>query len=180
YAQDSLQLTKRLHLDFGVRYDLELQPEGVHKDTNNVAPRFGFAYTPSDDGRTVIRGGAGVYYQPLFTATAFGAKVLGRDKQITNILISASPELTPVAPNSICGQAGVPPSFCFFNQLISRGLLTIPSTWTIPESAYQTLAGLTRETSANRLTLRLDDNALNAYSIQSSLGVERQLGGDWS
>ncbi|MGH9768650.1 MAG: carboxypeptidase regulatory-like domain-containing protein [Blastocatellia bacterium] len=180
YAQDSVELTRRLHFDFGVRYDLELQPEGVHKDINNFAPRFGFAYTPSDDGKTVIRGGVGVYYQPLFTATAFGAKVLGRDKQITNILISASPELTPVAPNSVCGQAGGLPSFCFFNQLISRGLLTIPSTGTIPESAYQTLAGLTRESSSNRLTVRLDDNALNAYSLQSSLGVERQIGGDWS
>ena len=33
-----------------------------HDDSNNLAPRFGFAYAPTKRGRTVIRGGAGVFY----------------------------------------------------------------------------------------------------------------------
>jgi hypothetical protein len=33
-----------------------------HDDANNFAPRFGFAYAPTKRGRTVIRGGAGVFY----------------------------------------------------------------------------------------------------------------------
>src|SRR5207248_1492507 len=31
-----------------------------------------------------------------------------------------------------------------------------------------------------KLTVRLEDNARSAYSIQSSLGVERQIGQDWT
>src|SRR5262249_29972376 len=80
YWQDSTQIARSLHLDFGVRYDYELQPEGVHRDPNNIAPRFGLAYLPSRDGKTVIRAGGGVYFQPLYTATAFSARILGKNQ----------------------------------------------------------------------------------------------------
>ena len=36
-----------------------------YSDLNNVVPRFGFAYRPSVSGRTVIRGGYGIYIDDL-------------------------------------------------------------------------------------------------------------------
>lgn len=37
-------------------------------DPNNVAPRIGFAYSPLDSGRMVVRGGYGIYYSRPSTA----------------------------------------------------------------------------------------------------------------
>jgi hypothetical protein len=38
-------------------------------DAVNIGPRFGFAWTADEDGRTVFRGGAGVMYSPLIWGT---------------------------------------------------------------------------------------------------------------
>ncbi|MBO0862187.1 MAG: hypothetical protein J2P21_27565, partial [Chloracidobacterium sp.] len=82
-----------------------------------------------------------------------------------------------------CGQQaanGAPPSFCFYQQLVAQGILTVPATSTIPQSAYSNLLGLTSATNANRLLVRLDPNAVNGYSAQASIGVDHQLGHDWN
>jgi hypothetical protein len=72
WAQDDWQITDRLTLNLGVRYDLALgifandisfppfQEAGRPDDYNNVQPRIGFVYRLND--RTVIRGGSGLYY----------------------------------------------------------------------------------------------------------------------
>jgi hypothetical protein len=40
-------------------------PRGTYYNTlNNFAPRAGFAYRLTNDGKTSLRGGAGIYYQP--------------------------------------------------------------------------------------------------------------------
>src|SRR5262249_20467045 len=125
-------------------------------------------------------GGAGLYYQSLYSGTAFISKILGGG-QISNILVTANPALTPIDPNSPCGQSGVAPSFCFYQQLVSNGLLSFSSPkGIIPEAAYASLLGLNRQTSTNRLVLRLADNAVNPYSFQGSIGVDHQFGSDLS
>jgi hypothetical protein len=183
YFQDSFGVSPSLHLDLGLRYDYEAQPEGIHRDNNNWGPRFGFAWSPGSSRKTVIRGGAGAYFQPLFTAAAFAAKVLGKDQQITSLFVSADPRQTPIAPTSSCGAAIGPagqPSFCFFQQLVATGILQIPNKAEIPESAWQSMLGITRTTSTNKVVQRVDDGIVNPYNIQGSLGVDRQLGEDWN
>ena len=66
YAQDSWSVGSRLTLQYGARYDYESIVGDV-----DVSPRGSFTLTPAADGRTVIRGGAGLFYNavPLNVAT---------------------------------------------------------------------------------------------------------------
>jgi len=57
FAQDEIRLRPNLSVDLGVRYDWQ----NYFHDNNNVAPRLSFAYAPGTGGRTVIRGGAGIF-----------------------------------------------------------------------------------------------------------------------
>jgi outer membrane receptor protein involved in Fe transport len=58
FVQDEIRVRPNLSVVFGLRYDWQ---EYFH-DNNNVAPRASFAFAPAKDGATVIRGGAGLFY----------------------------------------------------------------------------------------------------------------------
>lgn len=60
YFQDKWSLNDRLTIDYGARFDRD-----TIADESNFAPRIGFAYLPIADGRTVIRGGVGLFYDKI-------------------------------------------------------------------------------------------------------------------
>src|SRR5215510_2518928 len=86
FFQDDWRITSRLILNLGLRYEYTTPISEGHNqfanfdaergllqlgknsdrmwngDKNNFAPRFGFAYDVSGNGRTVVRGGANVIY----------------------------------------------------------------------------------------------------------------------
>ena len=89
YVQDSWEVTKRLNLNFGLRYEYfgpfhsdrkdianfipgkGFVVQGVNadsvfpRDRNNFAPRIGFAYRMGGRGDLVLRGGLGVFYDQI-------------------------------------------------------------------------------------------------------------------
>lgn len=89
FAQDDFRVTQRLTLNLGIRWDILTWPTEVQNrqanfdlntgalviagsngaprtlisnDYNNFGPRLGFAYQLTSDGKTVIRGGYGLFY----------------------------------------------------------------------------------------------------------------------
>jgi outer membrane receptor protein involved in Fe transport len=65
FVQDEWRVTSRLMIDAGLRYDVQQLPSLVHTDRNNISPRIGAAWDIRGDGRSVLRGAAGLYYDPI-------------------------------------------------------------------------------------------------------------------
>jgi outer membrane receptor protein involved in Fe transport len=59
FVEGNIRLKSNLSVSMGIRYYWQ---NYFHDDPNNFAPRFGFAYAPSQNSKTVIRGGAGTFY----------------------------------------------------------------------------------------------------------------------
>lgn len=58
FIQDEFKLRPNLQLSIGVRYDWQ----NYFHDNNNVAPRVSLAWAPGKSRKTVLRGGAGMFY----------------------------------------------------------------------------------------------------------------------
>ncbi|HZS45234.1 MAG TPA: carboxypeptidase regulatory-like domain-containing protein [Blastocatellia bacterium] len=58
FVQDDFRYRPNLMVSFGMRYDWQ----NYFHDNNNFAPRLSFAYSPGKSQKTVIRGGAGIFY----------------------------------------------------------------------------------------------------------------------
>jgi len=97
YLQDDLTVHPRFTLNLGVRYEFYTVPNDVNErdsslrnvasdpeftvgdifrnpSLKNLGPRVGFAWDVSGDGRTAVRGGAGVYYD---TEGPFNSALIG-------------------------------------------------------------------------------------------------------
>ncbi len=67
FVQDEFKALPNLQISVGLRYDWQ----NYFHDNNNFSPRVSFAYAPGKGRQTVIRGGAGMFYdrtgpQPIF------------------------------------------------------------------------------------------------------------------
>ena len=171
YLQDKWQITPRLTVSLGARYELEIIPVNERGNTkfasssdypvdrNNIAPRTGFAYMLDEDGKSVIRGGWGVFFQRTLFNTTSAYSLSGIYSDSFTVTFPANNR----DPGPSAGRLPTDPMLLSFPN-VNRALLD----QMFPAGTLQKNAG----------TVRLDDpNRRNPYTHQFSLGYERQLGG---
>ncbi len=158
YAQDNIRVNRKLTLNLGLRYDVEFQPPPVHRDYNNFAPRIGFSFNAAN--HTVVRGGYGIYYAPIFEAVGFIARVLD-GTQISEVLV----------PLTGLPQIGI--------------TATSAQVWGLAQTQGILGKRVIAATDIAKLGLRpgvtpavistVDKNIVNPYSQQGSFGIEREI-----
>jgi hypothetical protein len=127
FVQDDWRMAPDFKLLYGVRYDLYDYPSAdsaspfefnrdYPTDTNNIGPRVGFAWTPFEDKRTVIRGSSGIMYdQPLLAAYEQAFQNSGAPSRF-QVTLNPTSAGAPAFPGTL---ADPPPGFTLPTQSIS-------------------------------------------------------------
>ncbi|HMD30517.1 MAG TPA: TonB-dependent receptor, partial [Candidatus Acidoferrales bacterium] len=128
FAQDSWRITPRFTLNYGLRYDIEFTPtftpfgganglnaaaeknlnvlEGIPVDDTAFQPRLGIAWDPKGDGKTVIRAGAGIFYDHPLLAIAFDSTTADGARSSQLISGGGAPSACGIFPSSVVSVCG--------------------------------------------------------------------------
>jgi hypothetical protein len=158
FVQDDYKVRSDLTVNLGLRYEQQTFTDS----RKGFAPRVGFSYNIKGDGKTVLRGGFGIYYSQIVDNSQANYALTGPTGVFN---YTASP-----------GQAGFPTS------VAAAPLPAFPSSAVAPlrslyirpgQSAY-----LNQFFPTNTL-IGYPNVLLNPYSEQWTFGIERRLKPDW-
>src|SRR6266478_2664233 len=227
FLQDSWRLSDHLTLNYGVRYDVEISPlfaplpginaaaeqalgvvEGIPRDHNNVAPRFGLAWDPAGNGKTVVRAGYGIFYDHPLLAVAFDSATADGGRSTQLLSGGGTPSACgllpfpagPTPPPGYCGGGADSPgnlngSSIFQGVLNANSIyLAIPTSLTLGyqpnQQRFDPFAAGSLFANQNYLnagfplgvlpfTLPVGKNFVYGYAQQANLTIERQISKTW-
>jgi hypothetical protein len=165
YGQDIWKIRPNFTLTYGARYFLDNPQFFGESDRNNIQPRVGFSWLPWKDGKTVVRGGYGIYTGQV-------------DGQIVNVVNELNGRGTPsniniVLATATSGALGLPTSFAVYQRLLSQGII---GSRTIVASDLAQFGVTPGPGKPLEVRFRREPNFENPYSEQASLAVQRDLG----
>ncbi|HEY4905094.1 MAG TPA: TonB-dependent receptor [Candidatus Sulfotelmatobacter sp.] len=97
FVEDNVKLSSRLTANLGLRYEWQ----SVTDDRNNFAPRLGLAWDVRGDGKTVVRAGAGIFYDQYYMYIMRRFTTLGPNAPQQTITIPYGTAGFPTFPNSL-------------------------------------------------------------------------------
>jgi Carboxypeptidase regulatory-like domain len=158
FVQDDFRARNDLTLNIGLRYEQQTFTDS----RKNFAPRVGFAYNWRGQGKTVIRGGFGIYYSQVV------------DNSEANYALSG--------PTGVFNYTATPGLVGFPTSVADVPLPAFPPGAVAPIRTIYLRPG--RAAYYNQFLPVADligypDALLNPYSQQWTLGVERQIAKGW-
>jgi hypothetical protein len=147
FIQDSWQQSKRFTLNYGLRYDLELNPKqeasGVPfgNDYNNLGPRAAVSYDLTDKGRTYLKLNSGMYYDRLWNNYTNNLYSLKDHETRASYTWTPATSGAPIYPAVF---ATPPPNL----PAAAHNVILMPSDVQVPDS-WQTVATLEQSVNPN-------------------------------
>jgi hypothetical protein len=196
YSQDSWRLHPRLTLNYGLgwnidrnlNYDLSkpallapiLGPDGLgptRKQWKNFSPVLGLAWTPSSNGKTVIRAGAGIFYDFLFPFLLDTERALLGPPGLGQLTVTGSSIACPLSP--VC-PPGTRLDFKSPTLFTGAGLMAILPA--VRAELLQKLGNTDRSVQAIQVTKTGTLNAAHVPSpsaLHVNLGLQREIARDF-
>jgi Carboxypeptidase regulatory-like domain len=177
YWEDSWAIRPNFTLNYGLRYEVDVQYGNLNTDKDNFAPRVSFAWDPFKDHKTVVRGGYGIFYSPVYAQIPNVVQSLG----IVNGFRQIAQVFTTFNPNP----AVVTSANNIFTNLFAQGKIacTTPSAGNAacitPADLTQFGISVTHTGPIPPLSVIFSGQPdyQNPYSQQGEFGIEREIGG---